>query len=270
MLRPFPWALDLGAYHGLLGRMVAELPSVETVVYAESVFAYAERCPSPGHCLRRGCACRSRTTLSTSLYQGWRFIASTTFLGASCRSEERWRPTDCSWRPRLGPVHWQSCGSVCWKPNLRPKVALRRASLHLCGRSDLWVAFAAGRLRAACDGLRRHRTCLPLAKGPNARDPGAWWWQRPPSPKQGAFVAAHACPSRRTLSRPLWHRGRQGDRNLSVCLHEWLEPDPSQQQPLKPGSARSRPRRCAQHDGAAERRPRPHSPKSPSGDLDDA
>ena len=37
MLRPFPWALDLGAYHGLLGRMVAELPSVETVVYAESV-----------------------------------------------------------------------------------------------------------------------------------------------------------------------------------------------------------------------------------------
>jgi NADH dehydrogenase [ubiquinone] 1 alpha subcomplex assembly factor 5 len=47
MLRPFPLALDLGAYHGLLGRKIAELPSVEKVVYAESVFAFAARCPRP-------------------------------------------------------------------------------------------------------------------------------------------------------------------------------------------------------------------------------
>ena len=47
MLRPFPLALDLGAYHGLLGRKVAELPSVKTVVFAESALAFAALCPRP-------------------------------------------------------------------------------------------------------------------------------------------------------------------------------------------------------------------------------
>ncbi|HZJ12807.1 MAG TPA: methyltransferase domain-containing protein [Methyloceanibacter sp.] len=47
MLRPFPLALDLGAYHGLLGRRVAELPSVGTMIYAESAFAFAALCPRP-------------------------------------------------------------------------------------------------------------------------------------------------------------------------------------------------------------------------------
>ena len=47
MLRKFPLALDLGAYHGLLGRRVADLKSVGEMVYAESVLAYAELCPRP-------------------------------------------------------------------------------------------------------------------------------------------------------------------------------------------------------------------------------
>ena len=47
MLRPFPLALDLGAYHGLLGRKVAELPSVGAMIYAESAFAFAASCPRP-------------------------------------------------------------------------------------------------------------------------------------------------------------------------------------------------------------------------------
>ena len=47
MLREFPLALDLGAYHGLLGRAVAALPSVREVVFAESAFAYAAQCPRP-------------------------------------------------------------------------------------------------------------------------------------------------------------------------------------------------------------------------------
>src|SRR5512144_206209 len=45
ILRDFPLALDLGAYHGLLGRTIAALPSVSEVIYAESVFALAARCP---------------------------------------------------------------------------------------------------------------------------------------------------------------------------------------------------------------------------------
>ncbi len=47
MLRNFPRALDLGAYHGLLGRTVRALPSVGEMIYAESVFDYASRCPGP-------------------------------------------------------------------------------------------------------------------------------------------------------------------------------------------------------------------------------
>jgi SAM-dependent methyltransferase len=47
MLRPFPLALDLGAYHGVLGKKVAELPSVGAMLYAESAFAFAAMCPRP-------------------------------------------------------------------------------------------------------------------------------------------------------------------------------------------------------------------------------
>lgn len=47
MLRSFPLALDLGAYHGLLGRKVAALPSVGTMIYAESAQAFAALCPKP-------------------------------------------------------------------------------------------------------------------------------------------------------------------------------------------------------------------------------
>jgi len=47
MLRPFPLALDLGAYRGLLGQTVSQLPSVGGMIYAESVFECAASCPRP-------------------------------------------------------------------------------------------------------------------------------------------------------------------------------------------------------------------------------
>ena len=47
MLRPFPRALDLGAYRGLLGLKVAALPSVGEMIYAESVAELAALCPRP-------------------------------------------------------------------------------------------------------------------------------------------------------------------------------------------------------------------------------
>ena len=47
ILRDFPLALDLGAYHGVLGRAVAALPSVGEMIYAESVPALAALCPRP-------------------------------------------------------------------------------------------------------------------------------------------------------------------------------------------------------------------------------
>jgi NADH dehydrogenase [ubiquinone] 1 alpha subcomplex assembly factor 5 len=47
ILRDFPLALDLGAYHGVLGRAVAALPSGGDMIYAESVPALAALCPRP-------------------------------------------------------------------------------------------------------------------------------------------------------------------------------------------------------------------------------
>ncbi|MGD9501733.1 MAG: class I SAM-dependent methyltransferase [Methyloceanibacter sp.] len=47
MLRPFPLGLDLGAYHGLLGRRVSQLPSVGSMIYAESALELARLCPRP-------------------------------------------------------------------------------------------------------------------------------------------------------------------------------------------------------------------------------
>lgn len=47
ILRDFPLALDLGAFHGVLGRKVAALPSVGAMIYAESVPALAALCPRP-------------------------------------------------------------------------------------------------------------------------------------------------------------------------------------------------------------------------------
>ncbi len=47
VLREFPRALDLGAYHGMLGRAVAALPSVGEMIYAESVAVLAALCPRP-------------------------------------------------------------------------------------------------------------------------------------------------------------------------------------------------------------------------------
>lgn len=47
VLREFPRALDLGAFHGVLGRAVAALPSVGEIIYAESVPALAALCPRP-------------------------------------------------------------------------------------------------------------------------------------------------------------------------------------------------------------------------------
>jgi SAM-dependent methyltransferase len=47
VLHDFPRSLDLGAHHGLLGRRVAALPNVGAMIYADSTFELAARCPRP-------------------------------------------------------------------------------------------------------------------------------------------------------------------------------------------------------------------------------
>jgi SAM-dependent methyltransferase len=45
--RRFPVALDLGAYHGLLGRRLRQVPGVEMVVDAEAALGLLEQCDGP-------------------------------------------------------------------------------------------------------------------------------------------------------------------------------------------------------------------------------
>ena len=78
MLRPFPLALDLGAYHGLLGQSVAQLPSVGATIYAESVFELAAYVRGPRlSAMRIYCPSERRASISSS--PASRSIASTIF-----------------------------------------------------------------------------------------------------------------------------------------------------------------------------------------------
>lgn len=47
ILRDFPLGLDLGAFAGRLGQRVSEVPSVDRMIYAESVPELAALCPRP-------------------------------------------------------------------------------------------------------------------------------------------------------------------------------------------------------------------------------
>jgi SAM-dependent methyltransferase len=268
MLRPFPWALDLGAYHGLLGRMVAELPSVETVVYAESVFAYAERCPSPAvvcdedalpfkddafNLAVSGLALHRVNDLPGSLVQIRRALAPDgLFMAAALGSGALAELRECLLEaeseieggasPRIAPfADVRTYGSL-----------LQRAgfALPVTDCEDIELVYPSPRaLMREIRALGGGNVLLARSKAPL---------------------------SRRTLARAEeLYRVRYGTADGKVTatfqfvfMSGW-SPDPSQQQPLKPGSARSRLADALdtteQPSGA-----KASFPKSPSGDLDDA
>ena len=239
MLRDFPRALDLGAYHGLLGRTVSALPRVGEMMYAESVFEYAALCPRPAvvcdedllpfkesafNLIVSGLALHRVNDLPGSLIQIRRALAPdglfmAAVLGANALIELR----ECLLQaedeieggasPRVSPFgDVRSYGAL-----------LKRAGLALpvADAEDVQMVYSSPRaLMREIRALGGGNVLMARSKAPL---------------------------SRRTLARSEeLYRARYGTPDGEVTatfqfvfMSGW-GPDPSQQKPLAPGSARAR------------------------------
>lgn len=267
VLRAFPRALDLGAYGGLLGRTIAELPSVEEVVYAESVFAYARRCPRPAvvcdedvlpfkdaafNLIVSGLALHRVNDLPGSLIQIRRALAPDgLFMAAALGTEALVELREC-----LMAAEEEIDGGV--SPRVAPfadvrsyGALLQRAgfALPVADQEEITVTYASPRaLMHEVRALGGGNVLMARSKRPLPRR-----------------VLARAEDLYRT-------RYGTADGKITatfqfVFMSGW-GPDPSQQQPLKPGSARSRLadalNTTEQPGGAKAAFPRKSSPKTSS------
>ena len=239
ILRAFPRALDLGAYRGLLGRTVADLPSVGDVMYAESVLAYARRCPAPAvvcdedvlpfkdgafNLIVSGLALHRVNDLPGSLIQVRRALAPdglfmAAVLGAKALTELRQcllkaeEEIDGGVSPRVAPF-----GDVRAYGALLQRAGF---ALPVADAEEIEVVYPSPRaLMEEIRALGGGNVLMARSKNPL---------------------------SRRTLARAEeLYRSRYGTPDGKVTatfqfvfMSGWA-PDPSQQKPLKPGSARNR------------------------------
>jgi NADH dehydrogenase [ubiquinone] 1 alpha subcomplex assembly factor 5 len=239
MLRPFPLALDLGAYHGLLGRKVAQLPSVGTMIYAESVLALATRCPRPAvvcdedvlpfkdtslNLIVSGLALHRVNDLPGALLQIRRALAPdglfmAALLGSGALSElrealiEAEAEAEGGASPRVAPFG-----------DLRAYGALlQRAgfALPVADADTLTVLYASpGEVMREIRALGGGNVLLARSRKPLAR--------RTLKRAEDIYRARHSTPD-----------GKVKASFEIVYLSGW-GPDPSQQKPLKPGSAAQR------------------------------
>jgi NADH dehydrogenase [ubiquinone] 1 alpha subcomplex assembly factor 5 len=248
MLRPFPLALDLGAYHGLLGRKVAELPSVGAMLYAESALAYAARCPRPALVCDEDLLPFREASLNL-VVSGLALHRVNDLPGALIQIRRALAPDGLFMAGLLG------AGAL-----IELRHALIEAESEAAGGASPRVA-PFGDVRQYGALLQRAGFALPVADAETLSLLYA-------SPRDlmreiralggGNVLLAR---SRKPLSRPTLERAEQIYRQRHgtpdgrvkasfeiVYLSGWA-PDPSQQQPLKPGSAA---RRLADALGTAE------------------
>ena len=239
MLRSFPLALDLGAYHGLLGGSVSQVPSVGETIYAESVLELAALCPRPSlvcdedllpikdaslNLIVSGLALHRVNDLPGALIQIRRALAPdglfmAAVLGAGALLELRRAllaaeaETQSGASPRVAPF-----GDVREYGALLQRAGF---ALPVADAETIMVAYATPRdlmreIRALGGGnvlLARTRTPLPRKTLERA---------------ESLYRERHGLPD-----------GRVGATFEIVYLSGW-GPDPSQQKPLEPGSAARR------------------------------
>jgi NADH dehydrogenase [ubiquinone] 1 alpha subcomplex assembly factor 5 len=249
MLRPFPLALDLGAYHGLLGRKVAELPSVGAMIYAESALAFAALCPRPAlvcdedllpfkdaslNLIVSGLALHRVNDLPGALIQIRRALAPdglfmAALLGAGALSElrealiEAEAETEGGASPRVAPF-----GDVRAYGALLQRAGF---ALPVADAETLTVHYAnPGEVMHEIRALGGGNVLLARSRRPLAR--------RTLQRAEEIYRARHTTPD-----------GKVSASFEIVYLSGW-SPDPSQQKPLKPGSAA---RRLADALGTTER-----------------
>lgn len=239
MLREFPRALDLGAYHGLLGRTVGALPSVGEVFYAESVFDYARRCPRPSlvcdedllpfkdaslNLIVSGLALHRVNDLPGSLVQIRRALAPdglfmAAALGARALIELREALLEAE-----GEIDGGASPHVSPFGDVREYGALLQRTgfaLPVADAEDLTVVYDSPRdLMHEIRALGGGNVLLARSKTPLHR--------RTLERAEEIYRARHGTPD-----------GKIKATFQFVFMSGWA-PDPSQQQPLKPGSAQAR------------------------------
>lgn len=239
MLRDFPRALDLGAYHGLLGRTVGALPSVGEVTYAESVFDYAARCPRPTvvcdedllpfkdesfNLIVSGLALHRVNDLLGSLIQIRRALKPDgLFMAAALGSQALIELRQC-----LIEAEGEMAGGA--SPRVAPfgdvrsyGALLQRAGLALpvADAEDLTVVYASPReLMREVRALGGGNVLMARSKAPLPR--------RTLLRAEEIYRARHGTPE-----------GKVKATFQFVFMSGW-GPDVSQQKPLRPGSARTR------------------------------
>jgi NADH dehydrogenase [ubiquinone] 1 alpha subcomplex assembly factor 5 len=239
MLRPFPLGLDLGAYHGLLGRKVAALPSVGTMIYAESALAFAALCPKPSlvcdedllpfkdaslNLVISGLALHRVNDLPGALIQIRRALAPdglfmAALLGAGALIElrrallEAEAETEGGASPRISPF-----GDVREYGALLQRAGF---ALPVADAETLEVLYASPReLMREVRALGGGNVLLARSRKPLSRQT----LQR----AEELYRAKHATPDCRVKA------------SFEIVYLAGWGPDPSQQRPLKPGSAAQR------------------------------
>jgi SAM-dependent methyltransferase len=239
MLRTFPLALDLGAYHGVLGRKVAALPSVGTMLYAESALVFAAMCPRPALVCDEDVLPLKEASLSL-VVSGLALHRVNDLPGALIQIRRALHPDGLLMAALLG------AGAL-----IELRQALLEAEAEAEGGASPRVS-PFGDVREYGALLQRAGFALPVADSETLT-------LRYASPREvmrevralggGNVLFAR---SRKPLTRPTLERAERlyrerygmpdGSVKASfeiVYLSGWA-PDPSQQKPLKPGSAAQR------------------------------
>jgi SAM-dependent methyltransferase len=239
MLRPFPLALDLGAYRGLVGRSVSQLPSVGVMLYAESVPELAALCPRPALVCDEDCLPFKQASLNL-VVSGLALHRVNDLPGALIQIRRALAPDGLFMAAVLG------AGAL---------LELRRALLEaeeetLSGASPRVAPF--GDVRDYGALLQRAGLALPVTDVETLTVPYAspralmhevralgggnvlLARTRRPLPRKTLERAESLYRERHTLPD-----GRVAATFEIVYLSGW-GPDPSQQKPLKPGSAARR------------------------------
>ena len=253
MLRPFPLALDLGAYHGLLGRKVAELPSVGAMIYAESALALAARCPRPALVCDEDVLPFKDASLNL-IVSGLALHRVNDLPGALIQIRRALHPDGLFMAALLGARRAVGIERSADRGRGRDRRRGKPARRPVRRRARLWRVAAARRLRAA-GGRRRNADgalCEPRRR--DARNPRARRRQRAARPQPAAARAPHASARRRDLSRAPRHAGRQGEREFRDRLSERLGSRPEPAEAAQAGQRRAASRRRARHHRAAGRR----------------
>ena len=255
MLRSFPLALDLGAYHGLIGQEGRRSPICRARCSMPRALIRSPRFVRGRRLSARRICCRSRTRASTWSSRGWRCIASTISPALWCRSGARFAPTACSSRRCSASARSSSCAQALIEAEAesrRRREPARRAVRRCQG---LWRAAAAGGLCAAGGRRRRAEGDLRLAPRADARGPCA-------RRRQCALASAarRRCPAARSIApkRSIANATRLPDGGVSATFEiVYLIGMGAGCEPAEAAQARQRraaPRRRSAHDRAVGRR----------------